>query len=122
MLLHDIYFYLVHRTFHTSRPLYAYFHAMHHEHAYAMNVFAVGYAELAENFVQVGVPWVVWTMLAGGNWWYWMAPLSLVLFTTLVGHSGYRMSAWIMAFHPLVLPVVALTGRLMLTPGDHQVQ
>lgn len=87
-----------------------------------MNVFAVGYAELAENFVQVDVPWVVWTMLAGGNWWYWMAPLSLVLFTTLVGHSGYRMSPWIMCFHPLMVPVVALTGRLMLSPGDHQVQ
>jgi sterol desaturase/sphingolipid hydroxylase (fatty acid hydroxylase superfamily) len=121
MAIHDVYFYMIHSTFHSKRILYNHFHAMHHEYVYAMNVYCVGYAEVAENFLQVGVPWVVWTWIAGSNWFNWILPLSLVLFTTLVGHSGYRMSPLIAIFHPLVLPVVALTGRHMLTPGDHQV-
>lgn len=87
-----------------------------------MTVFTVGYAEIAENFIQVGIPWMTWTMLAGSNWWYWTVPLSVVTFTTLVGHSGYRMSPYILAFHPLMFPIVWLTGKHMLTPGDHQVQ
>lgn len=95
---------------------------MHHEYVYAMNVYTVGYAEMLENSLQVGVPWIVWTWIAGDNWWNWLLPLSLVVFTTLVGHSGYRMNLWIAVFHPLVIPVIALTGRFMLTPGDHQVQ
>lgn len=95
---------------------------MHHEYVYAMNVYTVGYAEMLENSLQVGVPWILWTWIAGANWWNWLLPLSLVVFTTLVGHSGYRMSLWIAIFHPLVIPAIALTGRFMLTPGDHQVQ
>jgi len=51
----------------------------------------------------------------------WLAPLSLITCTTLVGHSGYRMSPLLMAFHPLVVPVVLVSGRWMLTPGDRQV-
>lgn len=121
MVMHDVYFYMIHSTFHYKRLLYNWFHAMHHEYVYAMNVYCVGYAEVAENFFQVGVPWVAWTWIAGGNWFNWILPLSLVLFTTLIGHSGYRMSPLIAVFHPLVIPVVALTGKHMLTPGDHQV-
>ncbi|KAF3002692.1 hypothetical protein E8E13_009973 [Curvularia kusanoi] len=121
MIIHDIYFYMIHSTFHFKRFLYDYFHAMHHEYVYAMNVYCVGYAEIAENFLQVGVPWVLWTWIAGDNWFNWILPLSLVPFTTLVGHSGYRMSRLIAIFHPLIIPVVALTGKHMLTPGDHQV-
>lgn len=122
MVIHDVFFYEVHTTFHKLRPLYNYFHAMHHEYVYAMNVFMVGYAEIAENAIQVGIPWLMWTYIAGANWWNWLLPLSLVVFTTLVGHSGYRMNKWLAIFHPLVLPAIWLTGRHMLTPGDHQVQ
>jgi len=32
MVMHDAWFYLVHTTFHRTRPLYSYFHAMHHEY------------------------------------------------------------------------------------------
>ena len=122
MALHDIYFYLVHSTFHKSRPLYNQLHAMHHEYVYAMNVFTVGYAEVIENFIQVGIPWVAWTWIAGGNWWNWLLPLSLVVYTTLLGHSGYRMDYRLAVFHPLIIPVILLTGPIMLTPADHQVQ
>jgi hypothetical protein len=41
----------------------------------------------------------------------WLAPLSLITFTMLVGHSGYRMSPLLIAFHPLVVPVVLVSGR-----------
>lgn len=51
----------------------------------------------------------------------WLAPLSLITYITLVGHSGYLMSPLLMAFHPLVVPVVLVSGRRVLTPGDHQV-
>lgn len=122
LVIHDVYFYEVHSSAHKFRVLYNYFHAMHHEFSYAMNCYIVGYAEVSENFVQVGIPWMLWTWIAGGNWWNWLLPLSLVVFTTLVGHSGYRMSWEIAVFHPLVLPFVLLTGSSMLTPGDHQMQ
>jgi len=85
-----------------------------------MNIFAVGYAEVAVSFVQVGAPWRIRTTLAGSNWWYWTVPLPLAVFTTLVGHSGYRMSRY--TFHLLIFPVVALTWKHMLTPGDRCVQ
>jgi sterol desaturase/sphingolipid hydroxylase (fatty acid hydroxylase superfamily) len=51
----------------------------------------------------------------------WLAPLYLITYTTPVGHSGYRMSPLLIAFHPLVVPVVLVSGRWMLTPGDHHV-
>lgn len=41
MIIHDVYFWLVHANFHRTRWLYDYFHAMHHEMVYAMNVFHV---------------------------------------------------------------------------------
>lgn len=120
--MHDVYFYMVHSSLHKARPLYDYLHAMHHEYAYAMNCYIVGYAEILENIVQVGVPWIAWTYLASDNWWNWLLPLSLIVFTTLVGHSGYRMSLPIAIFHPLILPFVLVAGTHMLTPGDHQMQ
>lgn len=86
-----------------------------------MNVYMVGYAEATENFIQVGIPWVVWTTIAGDNWWHWFLPFSLVLFTTLLGHSGYRSNWRVLIFYPFILPVFALTGKYMLTAGDHQV-
>ncbi|KAK0261257.1 hypothetical protein LTR35_017899 [Friedmanniomyces endolithicus] len=122
LVIHDIYFYEVHSSAHKFRFLYHYFHAVHHEFSYAMNCYIVGYAEISENFVQVGVPWILWTWIAGANWWNWLLPLSLIVFTTLVGHSGYKMSWEIAVFHPLVLPFVLMTGSSMLTPGDHQMQ
>lgn len=69
-----------------------------------MNIFAVGYAEVAVSFVQVGAPWRIRTTLAGSNWWYWTVPLPLAV------------------FHLLIFPVVALTWKHMLTPGDRCVQ
>lgn len=120
LFVHDLYFYEVHSSAHKFRWLYNYFHAMHHEFSYAMNCYMVGYAEISENFVQVGIPWMAWTWFAGTNWWSWLLPLSLIVFTTLVGHSGYRMSWKIAMFHPLILPFVILGGSHMLTPGDHQ--
>ncbi|TLD39499.1 hypothetical protein E2P81_ATG00486 [Venturia nashicola] len=121
MVIHDVYFYLVHTNFHRTRWLYDFFHAMHHELVYAMNVFHTGFAEVSENFIQVGLPWLFWTAIAGSNVWNWILPLSITLFTTLLGHSGYRMNWRFMMFHPLVLPIVLISGKYMLTPGDHQV-
>ena len=95
---------------------------MHHEYSYAVNVYMVGYAEMAENFIQVGIPWILWTHIASGNWWNWLLPLSLIVFTTLVGHSGYRMNYSMAFFHPLIIPFMLVSGKFMLTPGDHQVQ
>jgi sterol desaturase/sphingolipid hydroxylase (fatty acid hydroxylase superfamily) len=120
--MHDTFFYQVHALFHKIRPLYEYFHAMHHEFAYAMNVYMVSYAEVPENMIQVGLPWLVWTWIAGSNWWNWLVPLSLIVFTTLAGHSGYRMNWRVALFHPLIMPFVWTTGSYMLTPGDHQMQ
>ncbi|QIW98658.1 hypothetical protein AMS68_004176 [Peltaster fructicola] len=120
LTIHDIYFYLVHANVHKIRPLYEWFHGMHHEYAYAMNCYIVGYAEIFENFVQVGMPWMAWTYVAGDNWWNWLLPLSLIVFTTLVGHSGYRMSPYVAIFHPMILPFALVAGKQMLTPGDHQ--
>jgi hypothetical protein len=122
MLVHDAYFFQVHLRFHMSNRLYRVFHAMHHEYSYAMNVFIVAYAEISENFIQVGVPWVCWTWFAGGNVWTWLLPFTLTLFTTLVGHAGYKSSPYIAYFHPFVVPLVFLLGRQMLTAGDHQTQ
>ncbi|EMC92341.1 hypothetical protein BAUCODRAFT_160056 [Baudoinia panamericana UAMH 10762] len=121
LVIHDVYFYLIHANFHKNRWLYNFFHDKHHEYSYSMNCYIVGYAEILENMVQVGVPWLVWTYIAGGNWWNWLLPLSLIVFTTLVGHSGYRMSTIVAAFHPLVIPFTLISGKYMLTPGDHQV-
>jgi sterol desaturase/sphingolipid hydroxylase (fatty acid hydroxylase superfamily) len=49
-----------------------------------------------------------------------MLPLSFVLFTTLVGHSGYRSAYWLMIFHPFALPVALFSGKWLLNTGDHQ--
>jgi sterol desaturase/sphingolipid hydroxylase (fatty acid hydroxylase superfamily) len=120
MLIHDAFFYWCHRTFHVYRFLYDRLHAMHHEYSYAMHVYIVGHAEIIENFLQVGVPWLTWTAIAGHNLWYWLVPFSFVLFSTLIGHSGYRSNAWLLVFHPLALPSAAASGSLMLTVADHQ--
>jgi hypothetical protein len=122
LIMHDTYFYTIHTTFHRLLTLYNQFHAMHHEHSYALNVYMVGYAEMAENFIQVGIPWIAWTYFATTNWWIWLLPLSLIVFTTLIGHSGYKMDKSMAIFHPLIIPFIILSGRHMLTPGDHQVQ
>lgn len=120
MVIHDTFFYWCHRTFHVFRPLYDRLHAMPHEYSYAMHVYIVGHAEIIENFLQVGIPWLTWTAIAGHNWWYWLVPLSFVLFSTLIGHSGYRSNGWLLIFHPLALPIAAASGSMMLTVGDHQ--
>lgn len=120
MVIHDTFFYWCHRTFHVVRPLYDHLHAMHHEYSYAMHVYIVGHAEIIENFLQVGIPWLIWTKIAGHNWFYWLAPFSFVLFSTLVGHSGYRSHYWLLFFHPLAAPIAAVSGTAMLTIGDHQ--
>jgi len=120
MLIHDAFFYWCHRTFHVVRPLYDRLHAMHHEYSYAMHVYIVGHAEIIENFLQVGLPWLAWTRIAGHNWLYWLAPLSFVLFSTLIGHSGYRSNPWLMLFHPFAAPIAIVSGPMMLTVGDHQ--
>ena len=142
MVMHDSFFYWCHRESHLIKPLYDWFHAMHHgkslscsplthvflgslgflEYSYSMTVFAVGHAEFSENFIQVGLPWLAWTAIAGHNWWYWTMPLSFVLYTTLLGHSGYRSNYYLLFFHPLALPVVLLTHRWLLNTGDHQAQ
>lgn len=93
---------------------------MHHEYSYAMHVYVVGHAELVENFIQVGVPFLLWTYIAGANWWYWLGPLSFVIFSTLVGHSGYRSHPILLVFHPLAAPIALASGGMLLTIGDHQ--
>ncbi|KAL1411847.1 hypothetical protein Q8F55_002819 [Vanrija albida] len=120
MVIHDTFFYWCHRTFHVVRPLYDWLHAMHHEYSYAMHVYIVGHAEVVENFIQVGLPFILWTYIAGHNWWYWLLPLSFVIFSTLIGHSGYRSHYSLMFFHPLAAPVALASGSAMLTVGDHQ--
>lgn len=57
--------YALHRTFHSSKPIYQMLHAKHHEYTKATNVFVVGFAEVTENLLQVGVPWLLWTIMVG---------------------------------------------------------
>lgn len=57
--------YACHRLFHASKFLYNALHAKHHDYTKATNVFVVGFAEVTENLVQVGGPWLLWTALAG---------------------------------------------------------
>lgn len=95
---------------------------MHHDYTHAMNVFAVTYAEISENFIQVGLPWVCWTWFAGGNVWNWLLPFTLTGYTTLVGHGGYKSSPYIAYFHPLIVPLVLVLGKHMLTASNHQTQ
>lgn len=121
MVGHDFYFSEVHRHSHVNKFIYRVLHQMHHEYTHDMNGFAVGYAEAMENFLQVGVPWITWTWIAAPNIWNWLLPLSLTLFTTIVGHSCYQMHYSIAAFHPLIVPIQLLIGQHMLSPGDHQV-
>lgn len=121
MIGHDVYFSEVHRHSHVNKFIYRVLHQMHHEYTHDMNGFAVGYAEVIENFLQVGVPWLAWTWFSAPNVWNWLLPLSLTLFTTIVGHSCYQMHYAIAIFHPLIVPLQLLVGKHMLTPGDHQV-
>lgn len=122
MICHDAYFFHVHFLFHKSRNLYQALHVMHHDYTHAMNVFAVTYAEISENFIQVGLPWVFWTCFAGGNMWHWLLPFTLTGYTTLVGHGGYKSSPYIAYFHPLIVPLVLALGKHMLTASNHQTQ
>jgi sterol desaturase/sphingolipid hydroxylase (fatty acid hydroxylase superfamily) len=121
MIGHDFYFSEIHRHSHVNKFIYRVLHQMHHEYTHDMNGFAVGYAEIVENFLQVGVPWLAWTWFAAPNIWNWLLPLSLTLFTTIVGHSCYQMHPSIAVFHPLIVPLQLTVGKYMLTPGDHQV-
>ncbi|KFX95264.1 hypothetical protein O988_05877 [Pseudogymnoascus sp. VKM F-3808] len=120
MLLHDAYFFHAHLRLHKSHRLYETFHLMHHDYTHAMNVFAVTYAEISENFIQVGLPWVCWTWFAGSNVWNWLLPFTLTGYTTLVGHGGYKSSPYIACFYPLIVPLAFVLGKHMLTAGNHQ--
>ncbi|KAL2210027.1 hypothetical protein CC79DRAFT_1319012 [Sarocladium strictum] len=53
MIGHDFYFSEIHRHSHVNKFIYRVLHQMHHEYTHDMNGFAVGYAEIVENFLQV---------------------------------------------------------------------
>ena len=69
--------------------------------------------------------------------WLLIAPFSLAVFTTLLGHSGghidpfsvlleshpigYRSHPSFVVFNPLIIPLLYTLGNQILTPGDHQV-
>ncbi|EIM79318.1 uncharacterized protein STEHIDRAFT_173181 [Stereum hirsutum FP-91666 SS1] len=126
MLMHDWFFYQGHRFFHANKWFYKMLHEAHHEYSHAMNVFVVGYAEMMENFIMVGWPWLFWTVVihhyGNQNLAILAPPLSITAFTTLIGHSGYKYHVSFAMFHPLIIPfLVPGMSKYMLTPGDHQV-
>jgi len=126
MIMHDFIFFHLHRFLHNNKSYYRILHQTHHEYSHAMNVFTNGYAEAVENFIQVGLPWLFWTVFVDHVWKHQIIllvlPLSVTLFTTLIGHSGYKNHRIFAIFHPAIAPLLLMIGaKHMLTPGDHQV-
>ncbi|OBT75534.1 hypothetical protein VF21_05888 [Pseudogymnoascus sp. 05NY08] len=125
MAIHDVLFFYMHfamHKFHSLHLVYKYVHAMHHDAVHLMNAYAIGYADFGDDLLTIGVPWAIWTLIAGSNWWNWMLPFSFMLSATYIGHSGYRSaSPWFTLFNPLFLPIMLMVGKQALSPADHQV-
>ncbi|KAM0756193.1 hypothetical protein T439DRAFT_351910 [Meredithblackwellia eburnea MCA 4105] len=122
MIMHDQWFYWIHRHSHHNKAAYERLHKLHHEYTHEMNHFMTAYGEIAENFLDVGCGWLVQTTLVcltTRNAWDLLFPYTFATLTTILGHGGYAMSPWFAIFHPLMIPL-KLIAPYMLTPNDHQ--
>ncbi|KAJ1540203.1 Cholesterol 25-hydroxylase-like protein [Cladochytrium tenue] len=123
MMLHDTWFYFMHLEAHRFKLWYRNFHLRHHTMCKELNVFHVGFANHIDNFIDVAPGLFGYFVLTNvSNFWLAVVPLTTVIATASIGHSGYR-SHWTMTMmHPLAMPVLVILGRLQLlaSPGDHQ--